>query len=193
MKNLELFYRLHVRERNGISVFDSGVIPGHSFCKQFGQLMFNVGFECGLTSPVAVTNTAGSSVTTLAGMNRGLQTDAGTTTSTYGIQVGTGTSAESINDTALQTQIAHGTGAGQLQYGSMTFGAPSTTATTTTFRFTRVFTNGSGGTVTVQEIGLVSRDIINTNSFLWVRDLTGAVAVGNGSQLTVNYDFTTTI
>jgi hypothetical protein len=73
----------------------------------------------------------------------------------------------------------------------MTYGAPSTTATTTTFRLTRVFTNGSGGTVTVQEIGLVSGN--GTNNYLWVRDLTGAVTVTNGQQLTVNYDFTTTI
>ena len=193
MRNLELHYQVLVHDKSSLPVLDSGICPAHSFVKQFAQLMFNIGFECAAASPTAVTNTSGASVTTLLGMDRGLLKNANTATSTYGIQVGTGTGAESINDTALGTQIAHGTGVGQLQYGTMTYGAPSTTATTTTFRFTRVFTNGSGGTVTVQEIGLVSRDVNGGNSFLWTRDLTGAVAVNNGQQLTVNYDFTTTI
>lgn len=192
MKNVEIYYQLIVREASGLFVADTGIRPAHSFTKQFAQLIFNIGpFGLSRFSPATVTNTSAASVTSSTNMS--LRTDAGTTTSTYGIQVGSSTAAESINDTALGTQIAHGTSAGQLQYGSMTYGAPSTTATTTTFRFTRVFTNGSGGTVTVQEIGLVSRQTSAGNSFLLVRDLTGAVAVNNGQQLTVNYDFTTTI
>lgn len=190
MKNVELCYSWRVTE-SGLVVADSGMVPAHSFTKQFAQLLFNLGMWCSPWSPVTVTNVAGASVTDVNDMS--FRTDAGVTTSTYGILVGTGTGAESISDTALGTQVAHGTSAGNLQYGAMTFGAPSTTATTTTFRFTRVFTNGSGGTVTVQEIGLVSRNTTESNSFLLVRDLTGAVAVNNGQQLTVNYDYTTTI
>ena len=189
MRNVEIFYELGVADESGHRAFSSGKVQAKSFVKQFAQLMFNVGFQAAVGTPTSVTNVAGSSVTTMQQM--GFRTDAGTTTSTYGILVGTGTSAESINDTALQTQVAHGASAGQLQYGAMTYAAPSTTATTTTFRCTRVFTNASGGTVTVQEIGLVSRE--QSNSFLLIRDLTGAVAVNNGQQLTVNYDFTTTI
>ena len=194
MRNLALFYQLFVYESDGLLVMDTNIIPAHSFTKQFAQLMFNVGFWCSAFSPTSMTTTGGASITTGAGMDTAFRTDAGITESTYGIQVGTGTTAESISDTALGTQVAHGTSAGQLQYGAMTYGAPSTTATTTTFRFTRVFTNGSGGTITVQEIGLVGRDTTTTaNRFLFARDLTGAVAVTNGQQLTVNYDFTTTI
>ena len=194
MKNVSIFYQVVVRHASRLTVFDSGLQPAHSFTIGFSKILFNVGLWIGAESPVAVTSTSGVSVTNTfnssATQQQSLRTDAGTTTSTYGIQVGTGTAAESINDTSLQTQISHGTSVGNLQYGAMTYGAPSTTATTTTFRCTRVFTNGSGGTVTVQEIGLVSR---TTNSILMIRDLTGAVAVTNGQQLTVNYDFTTTI
>ncbi len=191
MRNLELFFQLQIHE-SGLLIADTGVKPGHSFLKQFSQLIYNTSpFGVSRFAPASVTNTAGTAISTTGGMS--LRTDASTSVSTYGIMVGTGTTAESINDAALVTQIATGTSAGQLQYGSMTYGAPSTTATTTTFRFTRVFTNGSGGTVTVQEIGLASRDSANTKGFLWLRDLTGAVAVTNGQQLTVNYDFTTTV
>lgn len=190
MKNVEIYYQLQVHKASGLLVLDTKLRPAHSFTKQFAQLIFNIQpFGCAKASPTTVTNTSAGSVTSYDAM--GLRTDGSTAESAQGIQVGTGVGAESISDTALGTLIAHGTSAGTLQYGSMTFGAPSTTATTTTFRHTRVFTNGSGGTVTVQEIGLVS--LQSTNSFLLVRDLTGAVAVNNGQQLTVNYDFTTTI
>lgn len=194
MKQVELHYSLQLHARSGLLVAQVGPHPAHSFTKQFAQLIFNISpFDLSRFTPVTVTDTSSASVTNSQSM--GLRVDAGTATSTYGIQVGTSTSAESINDVALGTQIAHGTSAGQLQYGSMTFGAPSTTATTTTFRCTRVFTNGSGGTVTVQEIGLVSGPGVfsGSNKFLLIRDLTGAVPVNNGQQLTVNYDFTTTI
>ena len=198
MKSLELYYQCIVREGSDLVVLDTGIRAGHSFCKSFAQLMFNVEpFGCARFSPTTVTDTDGDSVTTTktggASRQMGFRTDASSTTSTYGIQVGTGTSAESINDTKLQTQISHGVAAGNLQYGTVSYGAPSTTATTTTFRTTRVFTNGSGGTVTVQEIGLVCRGNQSANNFLIIRDLTGAVAVTNGQQLTVNYDLTTTI
>jgi len=189
MDNLEVYYQVCVREQSGLLVLETELRPAHSFTKQFAQLLYNIGLGAAYANPTAVTNTGGSSVTNV--LNMTLLTNAGTAVQTWGIQVGTGTAAESINDTALNTLIAHGTSVGQLQYGPVTFGAPSTTATTTTFRHTRVFTNGSGGTVTVQEIGLTSGDA--TNNFLLVRDLTGAVAVTNGQQLTVNYDFTTTI
>ena len=127
MRNVELYYQLQVHEPSGLLVADTGIRPGHSFCKQFAQLLYNVGFDCGLGTPVAITNTLGASVTLSKSMD--FDTTAGSTTTTYGIQAGTGTTAESINDTALVTLIAHGTSAGTLQYGSMTYGAPSTTAT----------------------------------------------------------------
>lgn len=197
MENLSLAYQLVIQNTNGLSVSDTGVLPCHSFTKQFAQIIFNMPpFSCSTFSPIPVTNTTGVSVTSAGSFTSArmsLRTDAGTTTSTYGIQVGGGTNAESINDTSLQTQIVHGTSAGQLQYGSMTYGAPSTTATTTTFRCTRVFTNASGFSVSVEEIGLTSLSLNQSNTFLLIRDLTGTVAVGTGQQLTVNYDFTTTI
>ena len=188
MQNVELFYSLSVTNPDGIISYNSNRRPAHSFLKQFLQLIFNLYWS--EETPTSITQISGAATTTLSDMT--LDTTATTGQSGFGIQVGTGTGAESINDTALQTQIAHGTSAGELQYGTLTYAAPSTTATTTTFRFTRVFTNGSGGTVTVQGIGLASGDN-STNNFLWIRDLTGEVAVADGQQLTVNYDLTTTI
>jgi len=191
--NIIASYSYQIRNSNGELMKDSGERQCHSFVANFARLLYNCAFFLGLGSPVAITDTGGTSQTAYSNMHRGLRTDASTGTSTYGLQVGTGTGAESINNTSLGTQIAHGSGSGQLQYGAMSYGAPSTTGTTTTFRFTRVFTNASGGSIGVEEIGLVSNSGDFSKRYLWLRDLTGTITVNNGQSLTLNVDFTTTI
>ena len=116
--------------------------------------------------------------------------NAGVGTTTYGIQVGSSSSAESINDYALGTKIVHGTSAGQIQYGANTTGSPTATSTTASFRITRVFTNTSGGNVTIEEIGLA---FSSGYYFLIIRDITGTITLTNGQAITINYDLTTTI
>lgn len=110
---------------------------------------------------------------------------------TWGIQVGIGVGAPAITDRALGTKIAHGVGAGQLQYSITAFGAPASDATTSQFTMTRNFANGSGGLVTPTEIGLVvkgTRYSAATYYFLVLRDVIGGgIAVPNGQTLTVNY------
>ena len=77
----------------------------------------------------------------------------------------------------------------------MQYGTPSFTTTTGTLRFTRVFTNASGGTITVNEIGLSTYyQDIGTWYFLIMRDiLSPGVDILNGQQMTLNYNMTTTI
>lgn len=116
--------------------------------------------------------------------------NAGAGTTSYGIVVGTGAVAPTIADYALGTLIAHGVGAGQLQYSVHSFGAPAADATTSQLTITRNFANGSGGAITVNEIGLYCQvnDTGNTIRYIMlIRDVTGGVAVPNGQTLTVNY------
>jgi len=114
----------------------------------------------------------------------------------YGIVAGTGTTAEGVEDYALATIIAHGTGAGQLSYGATSYTTATVSDGNVDLIFTRTFVNGSGGTVTVQEIGLyfaqTDSGLVN-RYFCGLRDLTGAISVGNGQTLTVQYDFRTTV
>lgn len=107
----------------------------------------------------------------------------------YGIVVGTGAVAPTISDYALGALIAHGAGAGQLQYGAVTFGAPASDATTSQLTITRNFANASGGNVTVNEVGLYcrARESGNARYFCIIRDTTGGIVVPNGQTLTVNY------
>jgi len=193
MKNVHLYYSAQVSD-NGRILSDTGRVEAHSFTKQFSQLLYNVRiFGLSRFTPTPVLDITNTSRSVFTHMRNAFRTDAGTGVVTQGIVVGTGTTAESIDDVVLATPIAHGTGSGQLQYGTMTFGAPATDATTTTMRFTRVFTNGSAGVVTVKEIGLYGRDTTASISYLLIRDLTSDQNIGVGQQLTVNYDLVTTI
>ncbi|MDD5510608.1 MAG: hypothetical protein PHI12_07360 [Dehalococcoidales bacterium] len=131
-------------------------------------------------------------VFTLTDSSGGITFDvlAGAGVVTFGIVVGTGVVAPTINDYALGTPIAHGVGAGQLQYSAITFGAPSSDATTSQLTITRNFANGSGGDITITEVGLYCRanDGVAARYFCIIRDVIGAgILVPNGSTLTINY------
>ena len=107
-----------------------------------------------------------------------------------GIVVGTGSTAPTINDYKLEAQIAHGTGSGQLSYSAMTFGQPTSDASISQFTLTRDFTNASGASITVNEIGWACYGAAQMNAVLIqaIRDvIAGGIAVGNGQTLTVNY------
>jgi len=136
----------------------------------------------------AITDTGGTGRNPYA-YSGNLDVGAGSGSTTFGIQVGTGTNAVSINDTALQSLIAHGTGTGQLQYGAVTFGATACDATKCECTITRDFANGSGGDITVYELGLVATMYdAGTKYILIARDVVSSgITVPNGQTLTVNY------
>jgi hypothetical protein len=92
---------------------------------------------------------------------------------------------------ALQAKIAHGTGAGQLQYLASSVETVTAEDGTQRFRVVRGFTNGSGSTITVKEIGLVianQKEGLTLYNFLMARDvLTTPQDVPDGSTLTIRY------
>ena len=81
--------------------------------------------------------------------------EAPATNSTYGILVGTGTMAPANTDYTIQTQTAHGTSANQLQYQATSVGAAAVVGSNVDRVVMRIFVNGSGGTITLKEIGIV--------------------------------------
>jgi hypothetical protein len=108
-----------------------------------------------------------------------------------GILVGTSDMPVSIGQFNLQSTISHGTGANQLSYGATTVEA-LTKNTTWYFRVVRTFTNYSGASITVREIGLFVRLGLVVSPYYFscmlARDVLSApVTVPNGSTLTVRY------
>jgi len=115
----------------------------------------------------------------------------------YGIVVGTGTTVVTSEDFKLASKIRHGTSTGQLIYGEQSL-AYSYGDTVSYVEISRVFTNNSGGIVTVRETGLIGRNywkdenaVRNDVLFLVARDvLSPPVSVPNLHLLTVRYRLT---
>lgn len=137
-------------------------------------LRFDTGAQTNTLSTVSMALTAGVGVT-----NQGL---------TVGSSAVTPTPASFNNG----TQIAHGVGAGQLQYGAMGANQGCTIAgQNTSFIFQRVFTNGSGGDVTVRSVCLRTNSVAN-GLLMYLDSVSPDDVIGNGQVYTVNITFTIT-
>jgi hypothetical protein len=154
-----------------------------SFVKGMGAIM-----ECQLEQPVGfinATDTGGSSRSIVANVV-GLAVNSGSAATLFGTVWGTGTNAVTTGDTSLQTLIAHGTGAGQLSYGSVAVGGYTASASQTTVTITRSATNSSGSTITTQEIGVYAKEYSVPYYFCIIRDL-NTQAVLNTQTITTVY------
>ncbi|MDP2662900.1 MAG: hypothetical protein Q8R28_19470, partial [Dehalococcoidia bacterium] len=187
---------LIVRDDRTGQITEKRVLKSESFVRQFMDLLWiqMYGLNSDVGSPMMDITGATSWFPT--NINN-FQTNAAITVVTNGIIVGTGVAAPTISDFVMQTPIAHGVGAGQLQYSAMTFGAPSSDATTSQFTLTRNFANGSGAPITVNEIGLyvkMARGLAVALNAMTIRDVIGGgIAVPNGQTLTVNYRVQATV
>lgn len=109
-----------------------------------------------------------------------------------GICIGTDNTAESVDDYVMGTLINDGSGAGEMEYQSSGFirnwDGGSTKFTRSVYR---EFQNSSGGSITVEEVGIYWESALSTSYiFLMLRDLiSGGQAVGDGESLLVQYDF----
>lgn len=112
------------------------------------------------------------------------------TDDTHGILVGTGDTAVDINDYVLDTPVAEGGSATQMNYGNHSVVVPADDESTYSYAgITRTIVNNSGSAIEVAEIGLVACmrwDSSNLRYFLLLREVLGsAVEVGDGLTLTV--------
>lgn len=112
---------------------------------------------------------------------------------TYGIVVGTGTTAVTAADYALDTQIATGTGTGQMNYKETIVADVSVVGTQVKQSIVRTFENVSGATISIEEIGLVAKVKESAATYDWyyvqmIKDLVGtAIDVPDGSSAIIEY------
>jgi hypothetical protein len=143
----------------------NGTVRGVPYPFGYGENNSVDGTTCGLRAPAAI--------------------------DTKGIMVGSGTNAETFEDFALQTQIANGTGAGQLSYIAsephlVTYDAGTKVLGDTLIRY---FNNNSGGNVNVNEVGIVAYLTGQfSQNYMMSRDkLAATITVPNTGQLRVTY------
>jgi hypothetical protein len=163
-------------------VVKRGKQPVKSWVKQWLQILY---------ADFSATNTSGLDIT---GTSRTIDVgysprmDGGSGVTTRGIVAGISDTPVTKDDYKLGSQISHGSSTGQLTYGAMSWDAPATYATGYLIRGIRVFTNNSGGDVTVKEIGCYAN--VGTYNFCIIRDvLTTPVTIPNGYSWTVRYNF----
>jgi hypothetical protein len=189
-----------VRDKNG-KLIDKGKFPAKSWV---GNI---VGLLSAIISTWASTGTGNyaastrSDLTDTGGNARGIFLGSASSTTvggcapagdtSAGIVVGSSDTPVSLSQYSLGALIGHGTGSGQLTYGATSVESLSKD-TTWLFRIVRTFSNSSGASVTVREIGLYVRLGMGASPYYFpcmlARDVpTSPISVPNGSTLTVRY------
>lgn len=193
---LKAYWEIEVRDSKG-KLLKRRRFKSHSYLAQFIRMVRGIQYHT-----YGITNNGNTSVVDITGTSRtypydtylyssGMALNCGAGSSEYGIVVGTGTNPNSTTTYALQSIIAHGTGAGQLSYGSHTFEDIITSGSDVFFRIIRTFTNNSGASITVNEVGLYVKAVDSSNNarvFCIARDLIpDGQVVPNGATLTIRY------
>jgi len=117
------------------------------------------------------------------------------------IDVGSGQQSNPLTAANLAAPIANGSGSGQLLYGAPSI--PSNiiaSGSSAYFYISQTFNNQSGGTVTITEVGIVTRiQIVQPSSnsrignfilLTWYDVLSSSISVPNGGSVTIYYTFT---
>ncbi|HUV82942.1 MAG TPA: hypothetical protein VMW53_07710 [archaeon] len=178
--NIKLFINCKITDKHG-NVVSEEEQRANSLVKAFAA---SLRAQYSTSATASISDTAGSSRSLTAAV---VACTAAAGTVTDGIVIGTGTDAVTISDYQLKTRIAHGAGAGEMEYGTQTFDASVTVSGSDCyFQMARVFTNNSGDTITVKEVGIYSS--IGSYDFLLDRTLIDQ-AVTNGQTLTLQYKF----
>ena len=104
----------------------------------------------------------------------------------WGILVGTGSTAVTINDYALAAKVAQGTGAGQMEYGNHSIVSSTHDGSTYSYSgITRTVANNSGGAIVIAEVGLATSmywDTATYRYFLLLREVLGSAVTVNTTQ-----------
>ena len=168
---------------------DSILTPFMQYLQQVFTGYLTASISLNLTPISGITNTSGASSTG----NTTLGAGAGSGNANAGIVIGTNNTANSPSTYALAGQIANGISSGQMQYGATSVASIVTSGNTVSFQINRTFTNNSGASITVAEVGIY---LNNTNEFYFAlaRDvLASAVTVANTTPITVYYTIQLTI
>ncbi|MFQ5826625.1 MAG: hypothetical protein ACE5IA_04625 [Dehalococcoidia bacterium] len=179
---MKLSYEVIVKDRHG-KVIQHLKSKSKSWLKQWNQMIYGgMAGSAQMVTDITGTDRSQSITYDLLWIGETAGDD------TIGVVVGSVATAVTMDDYKLDTQIAHGVGAGQLDHlANDVIHPPSINGPTCYFLLTRVFINSSGGLVVVREIGIYARISSAGNACIARDALTGVVNVPNGGSVTVIY------
>jgi len=176
----------------------TGQKKSHSFVLQFLQHIEAMIAHAygGAADSVTIKDTGGTnrSVTGSVYVSQYMAAEAVAAVTTYGILVGTGTTAPATADYAMQTLITNGIGGGQLAYNPTSVGGASIIGANVDLTIIRTYSNGSGGTITLKEIGLAfSTYYASAQGYFLVTHDAVNQAILNTEVAVVSYTMRTTV
>jgi len=184
---ISLSVRATVVDKDGKVVRRTRWRRSRSFVLQFLEILYaNLGE---VNYSITWTTGAEDTWTLSAAMNA--KAPAGTNVA--GIVVGTGTTTPANTDYCITTIIAHGSGSGQLLHGAQAFTAPAVIGANVDLIGTRTFTNNSGATITIREVGIYAGEATYSSVPRCIAHDLLTVSVTNGSSVTIEYRLRTTV
>jgi len=187
----ELWYEIVVRDRHG-KVLSRERRKSRSFLKQWNQAVY-LHVQAG--SALTMTDIGGTG-RSISRSKYSFQMEGPAADVNFGIVVGTDDTAVTISDYQLGARIAHGAGAGQLDYAITIVNLSAVAAPSCGFTITRSMTNNSGGDIDIAEAGLYFRmnEFAPFYYFCGVRDVLGAPhTVVNTATVSVQYTLQVTV
>lgn len=191
---IRLYWQATETDSKGKVVRKTRKMLGHSYLPQFFQMISGLtqaSYNGAWPDTGTWKNTAGNASSFHANnspLNEVFASQAPAGSNTYGIVVGTGSAANTTSTSQLTTIIAPGTGAGQLQHGSMAYVDTAIVGSVVNNVLSRTFTNGSGASITISEIGLILAYINSVpaqDEALVIRDvLVTPYVLANGNNVT---------
>lgn len=186
--SIGMFYQLTVRDKEGKIVRKTRLRRSRSFCIAFLQIL-----QVQMLQANKQIRDTLNSVETCAPLSDNFKANAAATINVNGIQIGTGTTTPTNTDYALETLIAHGSGATQINYAIQSDIDAQEVGANVDYQLLRSMQNLSGSTINVSEAGIAGYLLAPAKYALLVHDVFTAVPVANGQTITITYTFRTTV
>lgn len=182
---LEAYITWEIRDKNG-QLKDYSKQKANSIVRSFIDILYATFIETGFVSGGVDTTDNTRSLVSNSVMNVAALLN----NATYGLVVGTGSTAVAVTQTKLVTKIANGTGSGQLTHGAVALTTPATAGSTRSFTIQRTFTNNSSGSITINEVGIY----VQVVSWYFMIDRTlSTKTIGVGTSGTLTYTIGVTV
>lgn len=180
---IQLLVRAVVKDPDGKILSDTGQKPSKSFVRNFLRTVYGI-FE-GVSHGSYVDN---------RGVDDQMHMEVGVGDDGQGIVVGTGTTPPTNTDSVLESQLTHGTGAGQITHAAGVISAPAIESGNVDMDVTRPFTNNTGTLIIVSEIGIYIARSDVVSKLLHIRDVpASSINVPDKCSLSVYYTWRTTV
>lgn len=159
--SVQLLLRAVVKDPDGKIISDSGLEPAKSFVLQFLEFFLAFFSATGLDKKATATDGSEDNIwygTTQCNVHFFVDAPATLEYGTnWGIVVGTGDTPATNTDYKLETKLTEGVGAGNINHGDSTVGVAAVVGPNVDLTINRSFTNNTGSTITVKEVGMYSR------------------------------------